>query len=171
MVGDEVPRIFVGVHGSIGSLHALRRAVAETRQRNGVLYSVIAWSPPGGEGLDRRLPEPSLRRVWTAAALKSLRGAWNDCFGGVVRDIPVHLRAERGHAGWVLTELAAAETDLIVVGAGRPNPLRRLLRTSIPRYCLAKATCPVLVVPSSPLDRQLDHRHRWEIDDLLDHHS
>lgn len=170
VVDGGIPRIFVGVHGSIGSLHALRRAVAEARERRGVVYSVIAWRPPGGDLLDRRVPAPDLRRYWTTTVLMSLRAAWQDAFGGAPDDVPVHLLAERGRPGWVLTGLADSEDDLIVVGAGRPGPMRRL-RPSVARYCVAKASCPVLVVPPSPLDRQLGHRHRWEIGDLLDNFS
>jgi nucleotide-binding universal stress UspA family protein len=168
VVGGGVPRIFVGVHGALGSLHALRRAVVETRRRDGVLYSVIAWTPPGGEMIDRRVPEPHLRRVWTSAAMRTLRAAWDDAFGGIPDDLPVQLCAEQGTPGRVLTGLADSDDDLIVVGAGRPNPVRRALRPCVARYCVAHATCPVLVVPRSSLARQLDHRHRWEMSDLLD---
>jgi nucleotide-binding universal stress UspA family protein len=166
-----VRRIFVGVHGSVGSLHALRRAVDEARLRDAVLYSVNAWTPPGGETLDRRVPEPHLRRVWVAAAMRTLRAAWDDAMGGVPADVHVFLRAERGRPGWVLTGLATLDTDLIVVGAGRSGPLRRLTHRSVARYCVARAECRVLVVPPPPLARDLDHgvlRHRRAVHDLLD---
>lgn len=172
MVG--VRRIFVGVHGSVDSLHALRRAVDEARLRDAVLYSVIAWTPPGGDTLDRHAPEPHLRRIWVAAAMRTLRAAWEDAMGGVPSDVHVFLRAERGQPGWVLTGLADLETDLIVVGAGRGGRLRRLAHHSVPRYCAARAGCGVLVVPAPPLARQLNHgvlpvlRHRKAVHDMLD---
>jgi nucleotide-binding universal stress UspA family protein len=168
-----VARVFVGVHGSVGSLHALRRAVAEARLRDAVLYSVIAWTPPGGETLDRRAPEPHLRRVWVTAALETLRTAWDDALGGVPTDVPVYLRAERGQPGWVLTGLANLDTDLLVVGAGRGGRLRRLAHRSVARYCAARAGCGVLVVPEPPLARRLAHgvlpalRQRRAVHDLL----
>ena len=169
-------RVFVGVHGSVGSLHALRRAVTEARARHAVLYSVIAWTPPGGETLDRRLPDPHLRRVWTSAAMRVLRAAWQDALGGVPGDLPVHLLAHRGRPGWVLCGLADAEDDLVVIGAGRPGPLRRATRHSVARYCCANATCGVLVVPPPALARTLDRgvlpaslRHRRAMHDLLHH--
>jgi nucleotide-binding universal stress UspA family protein len=157
MVSD-VPRVFVGVHGSIGSLHALRRAVDEAREREAVLYTVIAWTPPGGEMLDRRTPEPQLRRLWSANALRTLRAAWNDARGGIPTDVRVHLRADRGQPGWVLTELADQPTDLIVVGAGCAGPLRRKTHHSVARYCVTHAGCGVLVVPPPPLARTTAHR-------------
>ncbi|HEX3647287.1 MAG TPA: universal stress protein, partial [Pseudonocardiaceae bacterium] len=156
------------------SLHALRRAVDEARLRDAVLYSVIAWTPPGGDTLDRRVPEPHLRRIWVSAALRTLRAAWDEAMGGVPSDVHVFLRAERGQPGWVLTGLAALGTDLIVVGAGRGGALRRVGRHSVPRYCTTKAACGVLVVPAPPLARQFEHgvlpglRQRKAVQELLD---
>ena len=43
-----VRRIIVGVHGSLGSLQALRYAADEARQRHVPLVAVTAWIPPGG---------------------------------------------------------------------------------------------------------------------------
>ena len=43
-----VRRIIIGVHGSLGSLQALRFAADEARQRNVPLLAVTAWIPPGG---------------------------------------------------------------------------------------------------------------------------
>ena len=170
MVGGSVPRIFVGVHGSVGSLHALRAAVAQARADGGVVYSVVAWSAPGGDMLDRRVPEPHLRSVWRHAAWERLRAAWEQALGGVPEDLPVRLLAEQGRPGWVLTGLADRDDDLIVVGAGRSGTLHR----SVSRYCVARAHCPVLVVPTPDFARGLDHgmlpasfRHRRALHDLL----
>lgn len=175
-VDCNIPRIFVGVSGSIGSLHALRCAVAEARRTNGVLYSVLAWSAPGpgGDLLDRRVPEPHLRNVWRATALRRLRDAWDDALGGLPDDLPAHLLTEQGRPGWVLTELADSDDDLIVVGAGRTGSLYRTAHRSVPRYCVARARCRVLVVPPPALARGLDHgvlpaafRHRRALHDVL----
>lgn len=148
-------RVFVGVHGSVGRLQALRYAVAEARTRHAVLYSVIAWTPPGGDALDRRVPEPHLRRAWQAAALDTLRTAWNEALGGIPDDIPVVLRAERGRPGWALCQLADREDDLIVVGSGRGGRARRVARSSVGRYCVGRAGCAVVVVPLPVLARQV----------------
>jgi nucleotide-binding universal stress UspA family protein len=169
----RISRIFVGVHGSIGSLHALRHALAEARERDAVLYSVLAWTPPGGDTLDRRAPEPHLRRLWREAATRTLRSAWDDAIGGVPADHPVHLIVERGRPGWVLGGLADQDDDLIVVGAGRSGRLHRATHHSVARYCVARAHRQVLVVPPPALARQLGHgvlpalRHRRGMHDLL----
>ncbi|MER7188143.1 universal stress protein, partial [Streptomyces hyaluromycini] len=39
-------RVVVGVSGSLGSVTALRRAVAEARRRQAELWPVLAWEPP-----------------------------------------------------------------------------------------------------------------------------
>lgn len=152
---DGITRIFVGVHGSVSSLHALRRAVTEARLRDAVVYSVLAWMPPGGDSVDRRFPSQSLRRIWTADATRRLRTAWQEALGGVPDDIPARLLVERGQPGWVLTSLADREDDLLVVGGGGSGPLTGALRQPTRRYCATRAHCPVLVVPRPPLARAL----------------
>src|ERR1700745_3166910 len=62
-----VRRIIVGVHGSPGSLQALRFAADEARQRDVPLLAITAWVPPGGDVAERRHPAPSLRKLWRDA--------------------------------------------------------------------------------------------------------
>ena len=67
-----VRRIIVGVHGSLGSLQALRCAADEARQRDVPLLPVIAWVPPGGDMAERRHASPYLRKVWRDDAWRRL---------------------------------------------------------------------------------------------------
>ncbi|MFD9480493.1 universal stress protein [Streptomyces nojiriensis] len=56
--------------------------------------------------------------------------------------------------------------DLLVVGTGSRTVWRRLVRPSVARYCVAHAACPVLAVPPSPLQAELESVHRrnvWRI--------
>ncbi|MFJ3519677.1 MULTISPECIES: universal stress protein [unclassified Streptomyces] len=72
----------------------------------------------------------------------------------------------RGTPGAALVDTARGVEDLLIVGAGSRAPLRRLLRPSVARYCVAHAACPGLVVPPSPLQNGLDAAHRrnfWRI--------
>ncbi|MGW2305461.1 universal stress protein [Streptomyces sp. NPDC001809] len=48
-------------------------------------------------------------------------------------------------------EVADRVGDLLVIGAGRRDGLRRLIFPSVVRHCVAHAACPVLAVPPSPL--------------------
>jgi nucleotide-binding universal stress UspA family protein len=154
---DGVRRIVVGVDGSVGSLQALRRAVTEARMRAVPLVAVVAWSAPGGEVAYRRTLDVKLKKMWEQGAWERLARAWDEALGGVPHDVEVRQVAVRADAGKALVRIAEDENDLLVIGAGRRNPLRRALIPSVPRYCAAHALCSVLVVPPSPLSRQMDH--------------
>jgi nucleotide-binding universal stress UspA family protein len=165
VVVPAVRRILVGVHGSLGSLQALRYAAAEARQRNVPLVPVTAWLPPGGDLAEQRHPSPYLRKIWRDAAWKRLWSAFDDGLGGVPDDIEVLPQVVRGETGPVLVDAACSPDDLLIIGTGRRSRLARVLHRSVGRYCLAHATCPVLAVPPSALMDEMSHglrsRHPW----------
>ena len=153
-----VRRVVVGVHGSLGSLQALRRAADEARDRQATLVAVIAWVPPGGDFSERSHPSPYLRQVWRDAAKQRLADAFDAGLGGLPDDVTVLVRIERGDPGPVLVDVADSPEDLLVVGTGRRSP--------IGRYCLAHARCPVLAVPPSALMEELGNgrlRRSWSL--------
>ena len=143
-----VRRIIVGVHGSPGSLQALRFAADEARQRNVPLLAVTAWIPPGGDMAERRHSSPYLRKIWREAAWERLWAAFDAGLGGVPADLRVEPQAVRGETGPVLVEVADQPDDLLVIGTGRRAGFGRMMRKSVSRYCLAHARCPVLAVPA-----------------------
>jgi nucleotide-binding universal stress UspA family protein len=154
-------RILVGVHGSLGSLQALRYATEEARKREARLVPIIAWVPPGGDLAERRQPVYTLRQIWREAALGRLAGAFDQGLGGPPADLVVEPRVIRGPAGPILAENADRPDDLLVVGTGRRGLLRSL-RRSVSRYCLAHAHCPVIAVPPSDLmDEASRGLHLW----------
>ncbi|HXC82280.1 MAG TPA: universal stress protein [Trebonia sp.] len=146
-----VRRIVVGVHGTLGSLQALRWAAEEARERRVPLTPVIAWIPPGGDLAERRYPSEYLRRVWTDAARERLMAAFEAALGGIPDDVPLEPCVVRGETGPVLVDIADEPGDLLVIGTGRRSLLGRALHKSVGRYCLAHAKCPVLAVPPSAL--------------------
>lgn len=160
-----VRRIIVGVHGTLGSLQALRRAADEARQRDVPLIPVLAWIPPGGDLAERRHPSPYLRKIWRDAAWQKLWDAFDDGLGGAPDDIAMTPAVVRGVAGPVLVDVASSQEDLLVIGTGRRSSVGRLLHHSVGRYCLAHAHCPVLAVPPSALMNEIGHglraRHPW----------
>jgi nucleotide-binding universal stress UspA family protein len=159
-----VRRILVGVHGTPGSLQALRYAAAEARQRDVPLVPVIAWTPPGGELAERRHPSTYLRKIWRDAAWQRLWAAFDAGLGGVPGDIEVMPETVRGEPGAVLVDLACMPDDLLVIGTGSRSRLARRLRRSVSRYCLANAGCPVLAVPPSALMDEMSHGLRaWSL--------
>jgi nucleotide-binding universal stress UspA family protein len=161
---DSRRRVIVGVSGSVRSLQALRRAAAEARARDAVLVAVHAWIPPGGDLAERQCPNPELRRIWKDAAWQRLWGAFDAAFGGMPPEVEVEPVLVRAEAPFALVELSGGDNDLLVIGAGRRGALRRLWRARIPRYCVARATCPVLVVPPTALAQEMDRPlHAWMI--------
>src|ERR1039457_3897307 len=147
-----VHRVIVGVHGSLGSLQALRYAADEAWRRDVPLLPVTAWVPPGGDLAERRHASPYLRKLWWDDAVKRQRAAFEAGLGGL---FPAGLRVgapvARGETGPVLVDTADQPDDLLIVGTGRRGGLGRLLHRSVSRYCLAPAKCPVLAIPPSPL--------------------
>jgi len=159
-----VRRVIVGVHGSLGSLQALRYAADEARQRDVPLLPVIAWLPPGGDLAERRHSSPYLRKLWRDAAWERLRTAFDDGLGRFPADLQVEPHVERGETGPVLVDIASQRDDLLIVGTGRRRTVGRMFRRSVTRYCLAHAKCPVLAVPPSALMDEMSHGLRsWQL--------
>jgi nucleotide-binding universal stress UspA family protein len=159
-----VRRVVVGVHGSLGSLQALRYAVEEARERQVPLVPVIAWIPPGGDLAERSHPSIYLRRVWREAARKQLWSAFEAGLGGIPDDLRVEPHVERGETGPVLVDMADEPGDLLVIGTGRRSLIGRALRKSVGRYCLAHAKCPVLAIPPSALMDEVGRRGKpWPL--------
>jgi nucleotide-binding universal stress UspA family protein len=153
-----VDRVVVGVHGSLGSLQALRYAVSEARERDVPLVAVTAWVPPGGDLAEHRCPSSYLRRIWREAAYERLLGAFADGLGGLPPGVRLEPCVVRGEAAAVLVDVASQPGDLLVIGTGGRGWIRRALRRSVGRYCLAHARCPVVAVPPSAL---MDEAGRW----------
>ena len=143
-------RILVGVHGSLGSLQALRFAAEEARKREARLIPIIAWVPPGGDLAERRQPVYSLRQIWRDAALERLEVAFDQGLGGLPAGLVVEPLVIRGPAGPVLVDPADRPDDLLVVGTGLRGGCDGD-RRSVSRYCLAHARCPVIAIPPSDL--------------------
>jgi nucleotide-binding universal stress UspA family protein len=156
-----VRRVFAGVHGSLGSLQALRYAANEARERHARLLPVIAWVPPGGDLAERRQPNLYLRKMWRDAAQARLWDAFDMGLGGLPEDLAIEALVVRGPAGPVLVDCADDPDDLLVIGTGRRG-LRRVMGRSASRYCLAHARCPVVAIPPSALMQETSHRrHIW----------
>jgi nucleotide-binding universal stress UspA family protein len=160
-----VRRVIVGVHGSLGSLQALRYATNEAQQRDVPLLPVTAWVPPGGDLAERRHASPYLRQLWREDAARRQQAAFEAGLGGLFpAELRVEPRVARGETGPVLVDTADQPDDLLIVGAGRRAGLGRMLHRSVSRYCLAHAKCPVLAVPLSPLMEEMSRGLRaWPL--------
>lgn len=156
----ETSRVIVGVSGSLNSLTALHRGLAEARRRNAFLVPVLAWTPPNGELGYRRAPCPPLLQEWERQARKRLDIAFEEALGSYPSGLRMQPLVIRAGAGLALVETADRPEDLLVISAGRRGYLNRLFHGSVSRYCLAHARCSVIAVPPSDLLRTLDHEGR-----------
>lgn len=156
-------RVVVGVSGSLGSLTALHRAAAEARRTGAELRAVLAWEPPGGNLVHRGGPCPAPLADWRRMACTRLLTALEDAFGDAGPGVPLECLVVLGKPGTVLLEAADRSDDLLVVGAGARGRLRRAVWPSVARHCLARARCPVLAVPPSPLHHAFETAHRRNI--------
>ncbi|MFJ6852285.1 universal stress protein [Streptomyces sp. NPDC091271] len=147
-------RVVVGVSHAQSNLAPLRRAAAEARSGGCELWAVLAWEPPGGGPGHGGLSGPPQSAEFRRSAGEQLLDALDAAFGSAGPDVPVRPLTVRGPAGRVLVEVAARDDDLLVVGRG-PRRWHRALWPSVSRYCLAHASCAVLAVPPSPLEREL----------------
>ncbi|MER5611266.1 universal stress protein [Streptomyces sp. NPDC002215] len=159
-------RVVVGVSGPQGSLAPLHRAAAEARRIEAELWAVVAWEPPGGELGHRSLSCPPQLAECGRSAGEQLLMALDAAFGSAGPDVPLRCLVVRGSPGRALVETAGRTGDLLVVGTGSRRRLHRALRPSAARYCLAHASCPVLAVPPSPLEKELSavrRRIAWRL--------
>jgi nucleotide-binding universal stress UspA family protein len=131
----------------------MRYAAEVARAHNTPLIAVHAWQPAGT--VERSSPSIALRRVWADMARQRLRGALDTAFGGLPAGVKVKSQTIRGEAGPSLVATACEDGDLLVIGTGRQSRLGRIAYARVSRYCLAHASCPVLAVPPSPLDREI----------------
>ncbi|MFF0389319.1 universal stress protein [Kitasatospora sp. NPDC004615] len=152
---EQRPRIVVGVSGSLGSLAAVHRAVAEARRLGGEVLALHAWEPPSGEFGHRRSPCPPLMSAVRELAATTLAEAMAEAFGGTDPGVPLTARTVRGRTAPTLLAAAGRPGDLLVLGPSG-SWLHRGLRGSVPAYCVRRANCPVLVVPRSELASTLD---------------
>ncbi|MEV7941682.1 universal stress protein [Kitasatospora sp. NPDC088264] len=163
--GSGTGRVVVGVSGSLGSLAALHRGVAEARGRGAELVPVLAWEPPGGEFGYRRSPCPPLLAAVREAAEQRLRDALDAAFGGADPGVPLRPLVIRGETGPALVQAADRTDDLLVLGRSG-GLLRRRLRRSVTAHCAREAGCPVLTVPVPELLHELEamtRRARWHL--------
>lgn len=149
-----VSRVVVGVSGSPGCLPATRYAAEVACTHKTALIPVFAWLPPGGDLAERTNPSPVLRQLWAEAARQRLRLALEAAFGALPPGTSVEPLVIRGEPGPSLVQAASEEGDLLIIGTGR-RTWPRVTHGRVSRYCLAHASCPVLAVPPSALDREM----------------
>ncbi len=150
----EGGRVIVGVDDSPGGLSALRWAVGLARSANAPLLAVRVWALglPRHGGLRRhrggRGPVVLTFRgtVPRQAASSLARQAFRTAVGGIPGDVHVTIETPEGNPGPVLTQLASARGDVLVVGTTRGHGMKRAIHGSVSGYCSAHLPGQVSVI-------------------------
>jgi nucleotide-binding universal stress UspA family protein len=66
--------------------------------------------------------------------------------GGIPSDIAVRIEVPEGDPAVVLTQLAVADGDLLVLGDHHASSMHRMVHGSVSRYCTTHSRCPVVIV-------------------------
>jgi nucleotide-binding universal stress UspA family protein len=164
MSSEQERRVVIGIQDSVAGLQAVRRGVEEARRRDATVYAVRAVNCAAG-----RYPGaamwPAELAVW---ATELAQQAFVKALGGIPPDVEVRIMALEAPPGPALVGFADRDDDLLVVGDAQRSGIRRLSSGWVTRYCVRRATCPVLVVPPPAMAR-LDRRDLTrELQRLLD---
>lgn len=148
-------RVVVGVDGSPASLRALWFAVEEARCRLAQLTvvnspAILGGAKPAAAGLGPMsgavAPTAGLSAAEEEQGRLVIEDAFIELYGGHPGDILVRVVVSLLAPGPALVN-AVGPGDLLVVGKSRGGIARRLISSSISKYCVAFAPCPVLIVP------------------------
>jgi len=143
-----MPDIVVGVDGSEDSERALRWAVAEGQARDVCVRAVLVWASAGPPRSESRPPPPTSPEHPRWVAERMLERVVEK----VRADMPVARIDERAMFGPPVSTLlaAAADAEMLVLGAKGMTSGRRTLAGSVSLACTHRATVPVVVVHPSP---------------------
>ena len=147
-------RVIVGIDDTLVGQAALRWAVIKARADGAQLIAVRAWA--------LGLPRHGGRRHWhpdrspvvfmfagdnqREAATALVRNEFRRTLGGEPRDIAVRIETVEGDPAIVLTELAVADGDLLVLGDHHASSMHRIVHGSVGHYCATHSRCPVVIV-------------------------
>ncbi|MET7680420.1 universal stress protein [Streptomyces sp. NPDC005423] len=135
-------RVVVGVSGDGKESPAVRFAADEARRRGVPLEAVRAWRCPAHESTAHPLSAAEVARPHEEHAAEALEQAVRD----LPADVELHRHTVEGHARRVLLD-AAADADLLVVGAKRRDSAFGLQLGRVAHAVLHRSSCPVAVVP------------------------
>ena len=134
--------ILVGVDGSPCSKEALRWAAQEAALRGAVVDAVITWNIPS---MAYSYPVPMVGAFdLEPESKKTVRDTISEVLGEKPA-VEVRESVVEGRAGPVLVELSEG-AEMLVVGSRGHGILSGYLLGSVSEYCVAHATCPVVVV-------------------------
>jgi nucleotide-binding universal stress UspA family protein len=136
-------RIVVGIDGSEAATEALRWAIGEAKLRGATIDAIDAWNYPyvAVPGANVPLHPRADQAIDVEEELERALAAVDASNSGVTIN-PV---VTEGVPAAVLCE-AAADADLLVIGAGGRHSMRERLLGSVGQDVLHSSPCPVVVV-------------------------
>lgn len=141
-----VTRIVVGIEGSEHAALALRWAAREAVIHDASVTAVLAWSfldqhhPPDHEGFDPSYGEEAAHAALRCYLAQSAGDQGPEAIQArAICDLPARALME-----------AAADADLLVVGARGLGGFKGLLLGSVSQHCILYAQIPVAVVRDEP---------------------
>jgi len=145
MKGGKAPRIVVGVDGSEGGQVALAWALGEARIRRATLHVVHAWHQPfeAVAGTLTVLPASEGADSWAKEMVDQMLAK----VGGDAGDVPIVREVEYGPAAQALLD-ASKGAAMVVVGSRGRRRLTGMLLGSVGQVLVARASCPVVVIPA-----------------------
>jgi nucleotide-binding universal stress UspA family protein len=142
----------VGVDDSLGARTALRWAIAQAATTGATIEAVHAY-PFEVSWIDQTSEHVPL---WRARVSKEAQRELDDVVDGVAGDsskVAIERLVREGRAAAVLID-EAKEADLLVVGSRGRGEFAGILLGSVSQRCAERAQCPVVVVPTDPVDLQ-----------------
>ena len=141
--------IIVGVDGSKQSSAALEWAAREARVRDDAIRVVCAWHVEANYGAMGFVPPISAATF--ARAARETVASMLDAHAGTLRGIEVEPIVVQGPAAETLVKAAEdADADLLVVGSHGHGAVLTMLLGSVSLRTVHLASCPVVVVRTSP---------------------
>jgi nucleotide-binding universal stress UspA family protein len=145
---DRGATVVVGVDGSPASVSAVHRACEEARVRGGVVEVVTVWTyPPGATS------EWLAYRAGRRWALRAQAAVVSRATGHLTQPPPITGVVVDGDPADVLAR-AGRGAACIVLGRHPETPLEASSGSTRER-CMARAGCPVVVVPPPPVHHRL----------------
>jgi nucleotide-binding universal stress UspA family protein len=141
-------RIVVGVDESEGAAHALRWAVQEAGFDSAAVTAVMAWGPFSQHHL---LEDAEWDAAYGQPEAHAALGRYVDVAVGADAAEQIETRAVVNLPHLALLE-AAADADLLVVGARGLGGFRGLLLGSVSQICLHRTTTPIAIIRPAPAE-------------------
>lgn len=146
--GRSQPHVIVGVDGSPESIEALAWAARYAKATGAKITAVHAWHYPAAGPVPAGRPAQPITDQVRATMQEILDKALTEVFG-TTSPGNADTKVAYGHPAMVLVNESEG-ADLLVVGNRGHGAFHGMMLGSVSIHCVTNATCPVVVVRSTP---------------------